>query len=523
MSPEIHLIVHNSITVISSIFSVGMAIFLIFQKPLKTVHWTLALTLIFVVIFEISHLIGVNSTDPIISRDILMWNLSVIAISVANFHCVMAALKQDRQRRGLVISAYILGAAFIVFYLLFPNTFLLPSTPKMYFPEYYVPGDLYWLSRLVFQGIIPIYFIYLLMATYMKSRDFMEKNRIIYFAVGLGFGWSFGLIPPLLIFNIQVDPAYGMVFPIFFAIPFMYAVLKYDLLDIRVIAKRAFIYSSMVAAVGIFIVFSNYLNNLIIGNAPQFPAWIMPLLSAAVAVAIGLVIWRQLQVSDLLKYEFITTVTHKFRTPLTHIKWASENLSKLNLPSEAKEQLGYIENANSKLVELTDVLVQASDSDDDKYRYKLADNDLSSLADESMTKSSDHARAKNIRITGRIMPGITASFDQSKVGFVMQTLIENGINYSQDGSAIDVSLEIDGKRAVFSVKDAGIGISKEELPRLFTKLYRGKRARSAYTEGMGIGLYISRSIIERQGGKIWAESDGEGKGSTFGFSLPLAI
>ncbi|MDE2038374.1 MAG: HAMP domain-containing histidine kinase [Patescibacteria group bacterium] len=523
MGPTIHLIAHNAVTTASILFSLGYILFLMSQRPLKTVHWTLALTFAFVVVFEVSHMIGVNVSDPLLSRDILMWNLSVIAISVVNFHCVMAALGLDREKRTLIASIYALGAAFIGFYLLFPDAFLLASTPKMYFPEYYVPGKLYLLSRLVFQGAIPVYFIYLLIHTYRRTADFVEKNRLLYFAAALFLGWGFGAVPPLLIFDIPVDPLYGMLFPIFFGIPFIYAVLHYDLLDIRIIAKRAFLYGISITVVGGLLTLFNASSQFIQASYPGFPEWVMPMISALIAVGIGVVVWRQLRQGDVLKYEFITTVTHKFRTPLTHIKWAGENLSKMALPEEAKEQLGYISSANTKLVELTDVLAQTSDSDSGYFRYKVSEDDLSALATETAGHSQEHAAAAGIAIRTEIEPGVRASFDAGRIGFVMQTLIDNAIDYSPAGGSVTISAKADGGDAVFSVKDGGIGIAKDELPLLFSKLYRGKRARSTDTEGMGIGLYISKDIIAKHGGRIWAESEGEGKGSVFSFSLRRAV
>jgi two-component system phosphate regulon sensor histidine kinase PhoR len=106
--------------------------------------------------------------------------------------------------------------------------------------------------------------------------------------------------------------------------------------------------------------------------------------------------------------------------------------------------------------------------------------------------------------------------------FVIQTLVENAINYSKDNCSIIVNVEKKDNMIIISVKDSGIGIAKEELPRMFTKFYRGKEARSTDTEGMGIGLYMTHDIVTRHHGKIWVESEGPGKGSTFSISLPVA-
>ena len=451
-----------------------------------------------------------------------MWNLSVIFISVFNFHSVMAALHQAKEKMKLILAVYATGLTLFIFYLIFPETFLLASVPKMYFPNYYVPGGLYWLTRIIFQGVIPIYFIFKLIHTYKKTSEFREKNRILYFMISLSLGWGLGIIPPLLIYNIPVDPAYGVIFPIMFAIPFTYAILRYELLDIRIIAKRAFYYGVLVGIIASFLVFLNFSNQWAQSTYPLLPFWLIPLVSSVGAVGIGVLVWRQLKQQDLVKYEFITTVTHKFRTPLTHIKWATENLLQAQTPEERGEQVGYIKTANEKLVELTNVLANASETEQESYEYKIKPHDLSSLAHELTTSCMRQNIKKHVLVSENIVPDVICLFDVERISFVIQTLIENSLNYSTNRTSITISVTRSGKHAIFSIQDTGIGITKEDMHFLFSKFYRGKEARLTDTEGMGIGLFVSKEIITRHGGKIWAESEGKDKGSTFSFSLPTA-
>jgi signal transduction histidine kinase len=231
------------------------------------------------------------------------------------------------------------------------------------------------------------------------------------------------------------------------------------------------------------------------------------------------VVWRKLRQGDLLKYEFVTTVTHKFRTPLTHIKWASENLSGSLLSADARVQLGYIQGANEKLVELTGLLVNISEAENSDYQYRINRGNISNLVEEVMDGLKEHYAIKKITPSRNIEHELYANFDESRVKFVLQTFIENAVHYTPEGGTLIISLARAGRNILCSVKDSGIGIPKDELPRLFSKFYRGTGAKLADTEGMGIGLYISKEILKRHDGKIWAESEGPGKGSTFSFSL----
>lgn len=521
MPANAHLILHNIVAVGSALALVGLIVFLLIQDHKKTVNITLALTAGAFVVFLISHAIGVSVTDSLLSRNILMWNLSVIWICTFNFHCAMAALHREKERKWMIRFVYALGFGLTLFYLVFPETFILTSMPKMYFPNYYVPGQFHWVMRVIFQLIIPAYFVYELARAYRHAPETVERNRILYFTLALGMGWLFGIIPDLLIYNIPVDPIYGVGSAVLFLSLFTYAVLKYELLDIRVVAKKAFVYGVAITVTGGAIALFNFSNQWIQEGYPGFPFWITPLISALIVVAIGVAVWRQLREGDILKYEFVTTVTHKFRTPLTHIKWATENLVKAETAEDRNEQIGYIQSADAKLVELTNLLANASETNDDLYQYKLEHSDFTGFVTEVVALSSEHASAKKIRIEEDIPPETYAVFDIARLRFVLQTLVENAVNYTPVGGVITVNVASTAKMVTCSVKDSGIGIAKSDLNHIFTKLYRSKEARSMDTEGMGIGLYISKNIIARHRGKLWVESGGIGKGATFSFSVPV--
>ncbi len=522
MSANLHLIVHDAVGILSALVITVLGFFVLLRNYKKTINITLGLTFLGAIVAIVANVIGVSVRDPDLSRFIMMWNVAIIFISVVNFHCVMAILDKDRKMRGLIIFLYVIGAVFMALFLVHPDTFIGVPVAKMYFPNYYTPGTLHWVFNLVFKLIIPAAFIWQLAAAAYKSADPIQKKHFGYFAISFFLGWCFGIVPTFLTYDIPVDPIWGMLFPIVFSLPFVYAIFKYELLNIRVVAKKAFMYAGTVVGVGVLIGFFNFGNQWVGTLYPDFPIWATPLILSIIIVAIGVLIWQQLRESEILKYEFITTVTHKFRTPLTHIKWAAENLKSASTPEERPEQFGIIDEATSKLVELTDLLANASESSDELYKYRIEKQDLSKFANEVVDAHMNHAGSKKLRVERHIENGVTALFDETRLRFVMQTFIENAINYSNEGGNILVKVFADGNQAVCSVTDNGIGIPKHELSLISTKLYRGERARVTDTEGMGIGLYISRGVVARHHGKLAVESDGEGKGSTFSFSLPLA-
>jgi len=393
----------------------------------------------------------------------------------------------------------------------------------MYFPEYYNPGVLNW-TRLAFMFLIALpYTIYELYLATKKAASETEKKQYYYFIFTLTIAFIIGFIPNFLVYNIQIDPLWGVGFAIIFVIPFTYGAIKYQLFNIQVIAKQAFYYSAGVMLVGGLIILLNYLNRLFENVYPGFPFWLIPLVSSILAVTVSIFIWNKLKQNELLKYEFVTTATHKFRTPLTHIKWAAENLSSSKtLSTEDRTQLEYIQGSNVKLVELTGLLMNVASSEGDDFEYNNQREDLSGVTEEVITSLSNQLSVKKMTINRNLQNGSFVKCDTSKIKFIIQTFIENAVHYTGTNPTITVSVYRNGKNIVCAVRDNGIGIPKAEVALLFSKFYRGHRARLADTEGMGIGLFVSKQIINRHSGKIWAESEGEGRGSTFAFSLPAS-
>jgi len=125
---------------------------------------------------------------------------------------------------------------------------------------------------------------------------------------------------------------------------------------------------------------------------------------------------------------------------------------------------------------------------------------------------------KYIKPTGTL-PAI--KMDKTKLRQVVVNTIDNAIKYTENGG-ITVSLVSNGSMIKYCVADTGMGIRPDELPNLFKKFSRGEETSVVHTEGTGLGLYVGKMMIEAHCGKIWAESEGEGKGSKFCFELPTA-
>jgi signal transduction histidine kinase len=474
-------------------------------------------------IFQICHVFGINVVDAEASRAIFTGSLSVIFIIAFTVHWILAVLEKDIEKWKTLLTFYIAGVGLTVFYLLYPDTFLLTSVPKMYLPNYYEAGQYYWLMFVYFT-VGALYALYALIHAY-RIADPAHKNRLRYFIVAIITGFPLGSTAFFLAMNIQIDPIYSTLFS-FYIIPLAYGILRYDVMDIKVVAKKALYYAVLVSGVGLLVSGINIADTVLSSVYPWIPGWAIPLSSAILAVLIGGFVWEKMRDIDVLKYEFITVVTHKFRTPLTRIKWASEMLKKL-IPRESADEsrlaVEEIDTANELMVELTDMLIGLKHSDDIDYLYSFEEADLCKVVEKAVKNMSHHIQDKNLEFSFSCAPDIPlAMLDMRRMQFALQIVIENAIIYTPAGGKVSVSVRQDGGRIAVEVRDSGIGISKDDLDRMFTKFFRSKEAKTTDTEGMGIGLFMAHQIVERHDGDIRVTSSGVGQGSTFVVELPKA-
>ena len=520
---ETALLVHNIVFVADAVILIAL-ITIILRAPKTTASVTLALGLSAVVVFCVSHVIGVSLNDPELSRLVLMANVSTILITAFVNHSVFAILGKEKTHQFGIVAVYILSVFLLAMYTFFPDTFLALSVPKLYFPNYYVAGSLHWVMRLAFNLIVPLYFIFHLYRTYRKA-DYSLKNRLRYLWVAFFLGYSVGGLPILLIYDIPFNPVWGALFVPFFAIPFTYTVVRYELLDIKLVARRALLYTGLVLGLGWILSSLIYIQNSLVVLYPDFPQWILPFVSALVTVVVGILVWRAIRQTDILKYEFVTVVSHKFRTPLTYIKWSLANLRKKGGGESAQKDLDTIEHASETLNRLTDVLAGVGDTEELSVYYTEILS-LDPLLRSIVNTVKRDAESKGVSLRVHIEHHVpSVRVNSKRIESVFEIVIANAITYTPRGGAVHISLTGGGhgESAIVTVEDNGIGITKQELQGIFQKFFRSGRAREVYTEGFGIGLYLSKVIIERHGGKIRVHSGGEGKGTVVVITLPVAV
>lgn len=228
----------------------------------------------------------------------------------------------------------------------------------------------------------------------------------------------------------------------------------------------------------------------------------------------------QLEQVETMRRQLIGDVTHELRTPLTSIKGYMEGLVDGVLPANP-ETFNQIHHEADRLSRLVDDLQELSRVEAKAYSLDVRSVSVSSLVQTTLKRLSPQATTKRITLRSSLPADLEPVLaDEDRITQVLVNLVANAVQYTPEDGEVIISALPHGNEIHVSVTDTGIGIPHEHLANLFTRFYRVDKSRSRNAGGgSGIGLTIARHIVEAHGGKIWVQSAGDGKGSTFSFSL----
>jgi len=231
------------------------------------------------------------------------------------------------------------------------------------------------------------------------------------------------------------------------------------------------------------------------------------------------------KIVERMKTEFVSLSAHQLRTPLSAIKWTLRMVLDGDLGPITEEQRDFIEKtyrSNERMINLINDLLDVARIEEGRYLYKPVLVDFEPIVQSVIGSYKDEIEKKKIKFefkkTEEKLPKV--NLDVEKIRLAIDNLIDNAIRYTPSYGQVTVSLKHRKGEIEFSVKDTGVGIPRDQQERMFTKFFRASNAIRMATEGTGLGLFITKNIIEAHGGKIWFESE-EGKGTTFYFTLPV--
>lgn len=389
----------------------------------------------------------------------------------------------------------------------------------------------------------------ILLANYVKS-DEEKKLKIQYFLIGMiifaGLNFIFNVIFPVLSENYKLYQFgnYSAIFLLGFT---AYAIVRQKLFGVKTVLTTFLVGLIAVLLILDFVVFSS-----------EFDLQILIIKGSTIITFIffGLLLIRsvireihsreekeelvkkleaanlKLKELDQAKSDFISIASHQLRTPLTAIKGYSSMAlegSFGEISDKVKDAVSKIFQSSQRLVLIISDFLDISRIEQGTMNYEFKSFELNELM-ENLTNEFKSIIDKNEEKSRKLK--ISFDFDKNedygiiadrdKIRQILSNLIDNAVKYTREGFVkISLTKNKENGATLVKVLDSGMGIAKEIMPNLFKKFGRAKNAINMYANGSGLGLYVAKEIIKAHHGKIWAESEGENKGSTFFVELPI--
>jgi signal transduction histidine kinase len=471
-----------------------------------------------------------NTDAAIIFWDKVVYSF-VIFIPIFLFHFVMIFVGNKKITPMLVLSYFIFFILFLT--LAFTNYFI----EDVFRYDWGVHAQ----ARIFHHIFLFLFFVYSLeiyrqLVTFYKNATGNKKQQTKFIIVGLLNFSIIGFIGFLPAYSIGVYP-FSYLSGILFVSIVGYAITKYNLLNTRILAVNL-----LITALNIIVfsrIFVSVSREEYIINTVFFVGIFS--ISLILKKSINKEIEQKIKLEqaskdlkranielkrlDKAKSEFISIASHQLRTPLTAIKGYVSLILEGAYGKNTEETDGALNKiflANDRLIQLVEDLLNITRIESGRLEYHMEDVQIDGILEELEDMFILRTKEKGLELTIKTLDGKAppVKADRSKLREVISNLIDNAVKYTKEGF-IHVSMEKDGSILRVIIEDSGVGISKESLTSLFTKFSRGTDDTKMYTEGTGLGLYVGKNLVESQGGRIYAESDGLGKGSKFIVEMPI--
>ncbi len=526
-------------SLINGVTAILFGLFIYLKDREKILNKTFLLMNIGVAIWSFSYCKWLLMVDE---EGALFWsrmlNFGATLIPIFYLHLALSFLNLDKKKRKILIFGYLLTFIFLSFS--FTSYYIKSVEPILFFPYWPQAGPLY--ICFLFFGYLGLvgYGLYQLFKI-RKTALGEKRNQIDYIVLATIVGFGGGATNFPLMFKISLFSPFGQ--PLVALYPFIItlAILRYHLFEIRVILTEILV--GMMGVVLLVLPFSMPVASLKILTIGIFLFFCLfgYLLIRATHQEVKRrdeieKLYEELKVLDKAKSEFVAITSHQLRTPLTAIKgYISMILEGTygKLDEKVKLPMEKVYKSNERLIKLINDLLNVSRIESGRIEMKLEKLSVEEIIAGVMEELKNAAKEKNLYLKFEKpktpLPKILA--DEDKIRQVILNVVDNAIRYTERGG-VEIKLEIEnpapakirygaGLKLKIIVSDTGVGMTRYELSKIFESFSRATAGTQFYTEGVGLGLYIARKFVEMHNGKIWAESKGKGKGSTFYIELPI--
>lgn len=494
----------------------------------------------------------------------LFWSKALmfgaIFTSISYLHLVLVFLQLDKEKFYKVVLAIFYFFSFIWVIANFSNYFVAGVEPQSYFKFWPMPGPFY-------TPYLAAFFFHVLYASVLLFKNYRikkgsEKIQTALLLIGIFIAFFGGSTNYPLWYHLDIAP-WGNALVSLYVILTVYAMMKYKFLDIKVVTAELF--------AGLFFII--FLVDVFLSKS--LTEFIVRLFALIFTGIVGVMLIRSVRQEvkrreeiqklaadlkvaneklvelDQTKSDFLSIAAHQLRTPLSIVKGYISMIQEGDYGPchnpKIDEILGNVYQSNEHLIHLVNDFLAISRLEAGKTEYNFQPVDLRVILEEVTKEIAPRLNEKGLRLETKIaenLPSVKA--DAEKIHHVIFNFLDNAIKYTAAGlikvelfkvranlpaglSAARLPARQDkagkaGSRSsllVCQVTDAGLGFKAEDKPQLFQKFSRTSEAKQVSGAGVGLGLFVCRKFIEAHGGEIFAVSPGQGKGSTFGFRLPI--
>ena len=476
------------------------------------------------------------STDPIMVE--LYYKLALVSVAVpAIFVYFCYSFESQRPISRL--------KTFLVFLPLFPFIFFSGTSLNVRYVDLSSP-ECDAVTGLLYIAIPFLFIFYIVWSILILYKKYKNSSSVVRHQIKLILsGYIFLFVWALIVnvfFQIIGLEEYSLLAPLGVLVVIIlmsYAIVKYQFLETKVILAQALVVGLIFLIGSQFFFVKTVTNYMLVGMTLVLAMIRGYFLVRSVKKEVQQkeeiaklaenlkVANERLKVLDRMKSEFVSIASHQLRSPLTSIRGYASMLAEGSygkVPAKACEVIERIADSAKYMALSVEDYLNVSRIEAGNMKYEMSDFNLKEVTQKIVDELRPVAMKKGLVMVFRSDCDGSCSVhaDIGKTRQIIMNLLDNSMKYTPKGTITVVAHDdAKKKKMTVTIQDTGVGMSKDTIGEVFEKFVRAKNANSVNVTGTGLGLYVAKKMVDQMGGKVWAESEGEGKGSTFHLEFPL--